>query len=163
MSKSEDLDAISFDAGDVARMTGLDVKTVANWTDRGLADPYQGPAEWRRGRGYARRYSLRDTVRFALMHDLSDRYQIPLPLGRRICGAIFSEAFSQAAPGYLIVQGATANDVGTTWCKDEVALAKTLATYPMKSALVVNAKATLFEVMCAAEKARAARRENESE
>jgi hypothetical protein len=136
----------------VARITGLDLKMIANWTDRGFADPYQGQWDWRRGRGRARRYTLRDILRFVLMRDLTERYAIPVPLGRRICGAVFSEAFSPEHLGYLVVERVRAEHIVTHWFGDETALAAHLRQDPRKSCLIVNTGATFASATAVLEK-----------
>jgi hypothetical protein len=152
------LDDPTFDAAEVARIAGIqDVKTVANWTDRGLVDPYHGSWEWKRGRGRARQYSLRDILTFVLMRDLSDRYEIPIPLGRRICGVVFTEPFTPAKVGYIVVGGVRADRVRIDFFRTPRELARHLGSVPTKSRLVLDTAITFSAAQAEAQKVLSAR------
>lgn len=84
-------DSAQFEAADVAAITGLDVRTVANWTYRGLCDPYRAPQNRKRGRGRPRIYTIRDLFSFVCMRDLG-RYGIGVPIGKEICRKAFFDS-----------------------------------------------------------------------
>jgi hypothetical protein len=141
------LDVAVFDGVEVAQLAGIDdPKLISNWTDRGFCDPYQAATPRRRGRGKARVYSVRDALKLALMKDLSDRYQVPIPLGTRICAKAF-ETFHPARPGYLIIDRHSDAHLQVLWCGDSAELARQLTGSRAKALLVVNAASPFSEVL----------------
>jgi hypothetical protein len=147
-----DLDKLQFDAAEIAQLAAIkDTKTVANWTDRGVADPYKGPWEWKRGRGVARRYSLRDALRFALLRELVDRLQIPIPLGRRLCLVTFSEGFSPDRSGYTVVDNLKADFAAISSVTEEQLLSRLTTAGPVPC-LVFRPAEIYAEVLSRADK-----------
>ena len=138
------LDVLQFSSSDVAVIADIPVRTVQNWTDRGLADPYRARSEVRRGGGVARRYSLRDALRFYLMARLHRDLRIPLPQGIRICGSAFGDTFNPLKPGVLVLQKSTAVTVGFKWYRNEDELTEFLRHAPTAS--IVNAQLILRNV-----------------
>ncbi len=144
-------DQPEFAASEVAQIIDEPVKLVANWTDRGLVDPYQS-WERKRGRGRARHYSLRDILTFAAMKDLSDRYEIPVPLGQRICASALVDA-NPLRTGYVVVEKVRAERVKRVFCRTAEDLVRHLETPPMKSALILNMAALAATVESRAKQA----------
>jgi hypothetical protein len=106
------LDETQFGFGDVVKVTGLETATVSNWTNRGLVDPHVALGQ-RRGRGFARAYTARNILKFALMADLS-RIFIPLPAAKLICRRVFAD-FKAANPGCWLIKKVMADpDAGTS-------------------------------------------------
>jgi hypothetical protein len=135
-----------FDAGEVAAIAGIDyLKMIANWTDRGLVDPYHPPQASKPGRGRARQYAFRDVLTFALMKDLAERYEIPIPLGRRIC-AVVVEDLAPARVGYVVVVNVRENRVSIRFFKNSEELARHMASDLMESRLVIDTAALLNQV-----------------
>ncbi len=98
-----DLDQPRYDVGEVALLAEVPVKFAANLTDRGLTDPYRSPEFGRRGRGRARRYCLRDALRFALVAELTNRFRLPISHCRTLCRVAFSSSFSPQNRGFYFV------------------------------------------------------------
>ncbi len=145
-------DQPEFAASEVAQIIDEPVKLVANWTDRGLVDPYQS-WERKRGRGRARQYSLRDILTFAAMKDLSDRYEVPVPRGRRICASALVDA-DPLRTGYVVVEKVrVARRVKTVFCAAAEDLVRHLEAPAMKSALILNMAALAATVESRAKQA----------
>ncbi len=144
-----------FAASEVAQIIDEPAKLVANWTDRGLVDPYQS-WERKRGRGRARQYSLRDILIFAAMKDLSDRYEIPVPLGRRICASAYIDA-TPLGTGYIVVEEVRVERVKTVFYATAKELARHLDATLIKSALILNMAALAAAVASRAKQAMAER------
>jgi len=139
-----ELDEALYQAADVAEITGLKPKTITNWTDRGLGNPYGG----RQGRGRSRLYSGRDLLRFALMRHL-DEVGVAIAAMVRMCNSAFGDSFSPRNARYLVLN---ANRAGTSsglaWHADLESVSRSLKLTP--AALVVNAAEILERVAVAA-------------
>ena len=98
-----DLDQPRYDVGEVALLAGISVKFAANLTDRGLTDPYRCPEIGQRGRGKARRYCLRDALRFALAAELTERFRLPIAYCQTLWRVAFSQSFSPDHRGFYFV------------------------------------------------------------
>ncbi len=136
----------AYSAEEVAAIAGIhDLKMIANWTDRGLVDPYHPLQGLKRGRGRARQYRFRDVLTFALMKTLSERYEIPIPLGRRIC-AMVVEDLTPAHVGYVVVANVRANRILIHFFKTLQDLTRHMATDPMEARLIIDTAALLDKV-----------------
>lgn len=135
------IDEPLFTLSDVARVAHLDARTVSNWTNRGLADAY-GNDQQKRGRGLARTYTMRDTLRFAAMADLA-KISISLPVGTRICKNVFGEAFRRTNPGCYVVEAASMNALSPKWYPDVMAVLREAKQLHLGIRLIIDA-ATIF-------------------
>jgi MerR HTH family regulatory protein len=122
-----DLDALTFDAAQVARLAGTDMPTVQTWTTRGITDPYRVGKGFKRGRGRARFYSFRDVLKFYLMAKLRHTYRMPLPRGIDICRMVFGDSFIPDNARFMVVRTGPIGAV-VEWYPDASSLAKKLST-----------------------------------
>ena len=84
------------------------------------------------------------------MKDLSDRYEIPIPLGRRICGVVVSDTTPDHV-GYLVVEHVRAERVRIDFFKTARDLTRYLSSVPTKSRLILNTEITVAAAQAAAE------------